>query len=279
MRVLRLVAALGVVLPGIAFGMLDSGSWALDPTAQPDMVQFSLQGSNGTDSFNTSSLWNIAEMKGLDRSTVAKHDVHFTIVRDAGEIDCQGFMQNNRGAGLFTFHPNPQYSNEMAALGFSPDNDRLLAYAIHDVSLEFARSMKAAGVHGLDIHKLLEFRIHGVGAEWIRELRSAGVEANEAHDLVAFRIHGVSPEFVTGLQQAGIDVTQADKLVAFRIHGVSPEFAGQLSHLGYSHVPADQLVALRIHGVTPEYIESLRAKGLTNLTLEQVVRLRIHGID
>lgn len=244
------------MLPALALGAVDKGAWTLSSSDLPGRVQFSLQSSWDDDHhFSSSSTWNIGELRGLDWSTAGKHDVHFTIARDAGTVDCEGFVRDGAGAGLFTFRSNPQYSREMSALGFSGifpgiDEERLFAFAIHDVSLAFARDIKAAGVSGLDAGDLLKFRIHGVTPEFIRDLRSAGIGVSEAHDLVAFRIHGVSPEYVA-----------------------------ELARLGYAHPEAHDLIALRIHGVTPEYIEHLRARGVQNLTLHQLVTLRIHGID
>ena len=278
MHITRACAVLAL-FPLIAFGAIQNGSWSLAPADQPDRVQFSMQGSEGEDHFNTSSPWKLADLHGLDWTAAAKHDVSFSIARDAGTIDCKGFVQEHRGAGLFTFQPNPQYLPEMAKLGYSFEGKDLLSATIFDVSFEFARAMKSADVRGLDAGKLFAFRIHGVTPQFIRELRSAGLEAADAAKLIAFRIHGVTPEFVTELHGAGINVTDEGKLIAFRIHGVSPEFVGELGHLGYPHAPPDQLIALRIHGVTPEYIEGLRSKGLHDLTLDQLISLRIHGVD
>jgi hypothetical protein len=278
MRITQAFAALAL-FPLIALGTIQSGSWSLAPADQPDKLQFSLQSSQGDEHFNTSSAWKLADLRGLDWTAAAKHDVSFTIVRDAGTIDCKGFVQDQRGAGLFTFQANPQYLPEMAKFGFSFEGKDLFSAAIFDVSFEFARAMKNAAVRGLDAGKLFAFRIHGVTPQFIRDLRAAGLEAADAGKLIAFRIHGVTPEFVNELRGAGIKVTDEDKLIAFRIHGVSAEFAGEIGHLGYPHAPPDQLIALRIHGVTPEYIEGLRSKGMQNLTLDQLISLRIHGID
>lgn len=272
-------ALIGLALcPLIALGAIDNGSWSL-ASAEQGKVQFSLRGSSGGHHFDTSSAWQLADLHGLDWAASAKHDVHFTIARDAGTIDCNGFVQDERGAGLFAFKPNPQYMQEMQKLGYSFKDDELFSAAIFDVSFEFAHTLKALSVQGLDAGKLMAFRIHGVSPEFVRDLRAAGVQATQADKLIAFRIHGVSPEFVKELRGAGISTTDEGELIAFRIHGVSPEFAGELSHLGYPHAPPEQLIALRIHGVTPEYIESLRSKGLQNLTLDQLISMRIHGID
>jgi hypothetical protein len=278
MRISSVFAVLAL-LPPLAFGAVQNGSWSLGPSDQPGSVQFSLQSSQGEDHFSTSSTWKLADLRGLDWAGAAKHDVSFAIARDAGTIDCKGFVQDQRGAGLFTFQPNPQFRPEMAKLGFDFDDREQFSATLFDVSFDFARAMKSAAVRGLDAGKLLAFRIHGVTPQFVHDLRAAGLEAADAGKLIAFRIHGVTPEFVNELHGAGLNVTDEDKLVAFRIHGVSAEFAGAIGHLGFPHAPPDKLIALRIHGVTPEYIEGLRSKGMQNLTLDQLISLRIHGID
>jgi hypothetical protein len=278
MRIPPVFAVLTLLSP-MAFGAVQNGSWSLGPSDQPGSVEFSLQSSEGSDHYSTSSTWKLADLRGLDWAAAVKHDVSFTIARDAGTVDCKGFVQDQRGAGLFTFQPNSQYRPEMAKLGFEFDERELFSATLFDVSFDFARAMKSAVVRGLDAGKLLAFRIHGVTPQFVRDLRAAGLEAADAGKLIAFRIHGVTPEFIRDLRSAGIDTTDPDKLIAFRIHGVSAEFAGQIGHLGFPHAPADQLIALRIHGVTPEYIEGLRSKGMQNLTLDQLISLRIHGID
>ena len=228
-----------------------TGEWTLSQSDDQGNVRFSLQSSKDGKHSNTSSDWNASDFHGLDWSTPGRHDVRFTISRDAGTIECEGFLKGREGAGLFTFRPNPQYSSEMQALGFpGVSSEEQFAFAIHDVSLAFARQMKSAGIQDLDADKLIAFRIHGVTVEFVHDIRAAGLSVNEA-----------------------------DKLIAFRIHGVSPEFIQQLQRLGYSHPDPDQLIAMRIHGVTPDYVASLRAHGMHNLTLEQLVSLRIHGIN
>jgi hypothetical protein len=251
--------------------------------------------------------WPLSAFQGLDASKSGRHEVHFTVSRDAGKFDCEGFLDHGQGAGLFHFFPNPQYPQEMKALGFDVEEDQL-AMAAHDVSLEFAKEMKGEHLQGLDTDKLMAFRIFGVTTDFIHQIRTAGLDISVSDKLVAFRIHGVTPELIRTLHQEGYNpdedklialrihgvtpewTTQMsklgynhidlDKLVAFRIHGVTPEFIEQLKRLGYPHPEPDQLISMRIHGVTPEYITAMRSQhGMQNLTIEQLVSLRIHGID
>lgn len=275
---------LGMCLFGMcsaAYAQTQNGEWTISGSEVPGKVHISFESArDGEHEFSNSSDWNLSDFQGLDLATPEKHDVHFTLARDAGRLEAEGFARDGQGAGLFTFRANPQYSRDMEALGFPGITDeRLFSFALHDVSLAYAREMKGLGLEGLDANKLLACRIFHVDAAFVNELRAAGVNVTSADRLIAFRIHKVTPDFIRDLRSAGLNVTDPDKLVAFRIHKVSPDFVKDLERLGYARPEPDQLIALRIHGVTPEYIEKLRAHGIQNLTLDQLVKLRIHGIE
>ncbi len=250
---MRLYATtLFVISPILALSADVHGRWTMAPSNTPEKASFSITYSSGEGHHSqSSSEWPLSDFPGLDFSNQNRHDVRFKIDRDAGVIDCDGFLQAGEGAGLFHFSPRPQYARDMEALGFAGfSGDKLFAAAEQNVSLQFARNMKAAGLAGLDADKLIAFRIFNVTPEFVRELRGAGIEAAES-----------------------------DKLIAFRIHGVSPEFARSIQKLGFERPSPDKLIALRIHGVTTAYIEKLRFEGIRNLTLDQVLALRIQGID
>ncbi len=97
--------------------------------------------------------------------------MHFTIVRDAGKFECEGFLDNGEGAGLFHFYPDAKYPAEMQALGFSGvDEDKQFSMAVQDVSLAFAKEMQNEHLQGLDTDKLIAFKIFGVNAAFIHDV-------------------------------------------------------------------------------------------------------------
>jgi hypothetical protein len=253
-RIIGLILVIAGVILGVAKalgGETQSGDWTIRRSDTPGRVEFSLMDSRAGHQFHHSSDWPASDFSGLDFSKSGRQEVHFAIARDAGKFECEGFLQDGEGAGLFHFVADQKYPQEMKALGFERiDGDKQWAMAIHDVSLKFARDIKAEKLQGLDTDKL-----------------------------IAFQIHGVTPEFIAGIRSAGVNVSDSDKLIAFRIHGVSPDFIGQLQKLGYPHPGPDQLIAMRIHGVTPDFITGLQSRGMKNLTVDQLVSLRIHGID
>ena len=307
---IRLFVLLGLcaLLAGrAAWPQTRSGDWTMTPSEVAGQVHFSLIEFRHDGHSEFGSDWPLSAFQGLDASKSGRHEVHFTVPRDAGKFDCEGFLDRGQGTGLFHFFPNPQYAQEMKALGFDVEKDQL-ALAAHDVSLDFARAMRGEHLQGLDADKLMAFRIFGVTTDFIHQVRAAGLDISASDKLVAFRIHGVTPEMIRTLRQEGYNPDEdklialrihgvtpewteqmsklgynhidLDKLVAFRIHGVTPEFIEQLKRLGYPHPEPDQLISMRIHGVTPEYITTMRSQhGMENLTIEQLVSLRIHGID
>lgn len=284
-----------------------SGDWTIRKSDDAGKVEFSLIEHHRGGTSSHESDWPATSFQGVDFSKAGRQDVHFTITRDAGKIECEGFLNNGEGAGIFHFQPDANYPREMQALGFSMDDEKQFSMAVMDVSLEFARQMKNERLSDLDADKLIAFRIFRVDAAFIEALRAEGLKISDADKLVAFRIHGVSPEMVRSLHQAGYapnedtliamrihgatpewmaelkqrgyDHVGLEKLIAFRIHGVSPEFIQTLQGLGYSHPDPDELIAMRIHNVTPEYISDMRARGIHDLSIDQLVSMRIHGID
>ena len=283
------------------------GSWAISKSDEPGKVQFAIMEHRRDGSSNHQSDWPASSFPAVDFSKAGRQDVRFTIARDAGKLDCEGFLDDGEGAGVFHFQADANYPRQMESLGFPVDDEKQFALAVQDVSLAFAREMKDQHISGLDTDKLIAFRIFGVDKAFIESLRAEGLKISEADKLVAFRIHGVSakmvrslrqagyspdedtliamrihgatPEWIEDLKKRGYDHIDLQKLIAFRIHGVSPDFIQKLQGMGYSHPDPDELIAMRIHNVTPEYIADMRQRGMKDLSIDKLVNMRIHGID
>jgi hypothetical protein len=255
------------------------GTWSILQSSEPGKVRFGLAHRWHGGHSNHEADWPVSALHGLELGPAGKRDVAFNIQRDAGRFDCEGYLKNGEGAGIFTFTPDPKFAPAMRNLGFTGiDEDKQFAMAVHDVSLEFARTMKAEKLSGLDADKLIALRVFDVSPQFIREIRAEGLEANDADKLVAFRVHGVTSALVKEVRAAGLEVSE-DMLIAFRVHGVSPEFIAKVDSLGFGKPAPDQLVAMRVHGVTPEFIADMRSRGLKNLSIDQLINLRVHGIE
>src|SRR5438270_9058654 len=142
------------------------GDWTISKSDDPGKVEFSLIEHHKHGQSNHSSDWPASSFQGVDFSKPGRQDVHFTITRDAGKIECEGFLKDGEGAGLFHFQPDANYPAAMKSLGFDVDDEeKQFAMAVQDVGLDFARQMKSEHLSDLDADKLIAFRIFRVDSQ------------------------------------------------------------------------------------------------------------------
>ncbi|HEX4964734.1 MAG TPA: M56 family metallopeptidase [Thermoanaerobaculia bacterium] len=253
------------------------GTWSATRKGDRVQLEMSMSWSGGGHhhSWSNGEDYLLRDLPGLGTGP----DVRFELRRDAGSFRFEGKFWGNAGSGTFTFAGNPGYPREMAALGYTVTEDRLLEMATHDVSLAFVREIHEAGYRDAALDKLVEIRIHGVSPQFIRELSALGYRDLPADQLVQFRIHSVSPELVRSLAESGYRKLPADQIVEFQIHGVSPEYVRGLAASGYRGVPADDLVQFRIHGISPQFVKELADAGYPSVAADDLVQFKIHGID
>src|SRR5690349_8014448 len=79
-----------------------NGDWTLSSSEQPGMVHFSLMHRLHGGKSHHSTDWPAGEFLGVDLNAAGKRDVTFHIERDAGRFDCEGYLNDGQGAGLFT---------------------------------------------------------------------------------------------------------------------------------------------------------------------------------
>ena len=260
-----------------------NGNWSLRLGNTAGKLQLFLERTAGKHSMSHSrDDVPMSQFTGLSTDQInspAGSVVHFQIGREAGILECEGFLKSGGGGGVFHFVASLNYVAAMRSLGYRDlDNEKTFALSLHDVTTAYVRDMQALGYTSAKYDQLIAMRIHGVSPEFVRETRALGVNTNSIDQLIAMRIHGVSAEFVKEMKVQGIEDSSIDKLVAMRIHGVSPDFVRQVKSLGFPNVKTDQLIAMRIHGVTPEFIQKMTSRGMKDLSIDQLVALKIHGI-
>jgi hypothetical protein len=255
-----------------------SGSWTLRPSETPGKVNFGLVYRRGSNNMNHESDWPSDAFQGLDLEQRGKRDVQFAVAREAGRFDCEGYLNNGVGAGVFLFTPEAKFTKDMAALGFSGiDEPMQFGMATLDVTTAFARQMKAEKFTGLTTDKLMALRIFNVTPDYLREMRAEGLPMTEVDKVIAFRVHGIEASRVRAFRKLGIDADE-NQLVAMQVHGATPEWVAEMRK-SFANLDVDKLVAMRVHGVTPEYVEQMKARGLKGLSVDKLIEMKIHGID
>ena len=218
---------------------------------------------------------------------------------------CEGNFSWGRGSGTFTFPPDPDFVAELKKLGYeAPTDEQLFSMLLMDVGVEFARSVRDAGLHA-STGQLIEMRIHGLTTEYIRETQRAGYRDFGPQDYIEMRIHGVQPPFLRDLKDAGYQSLgeaggrtansrrqlgvsarpQGLRLAAQSVrHGAAQNsrrerrVSERLEGRGYGDLGVERITELRIHGVSTDFIRDSKALGY-NFTPQEIVNLRIHGVD
>src|SRR5271169_12697 len=95
------------------------GSWTIQRSEEPDKVEFTLIHLQNGHSSTHESKWSLSAFVGLDGSKPGKQEVKFTITRDAGRFDCEGYLNGGEGAGVFHFLADSKFTSEMKSLGFT----------------------------------------------------------------------------------------------------------------------------------------------------------------
>jgi hypothetical protein len=262
----------------LAFSEDRRAGWELRPSLSLNKVHLVIHRSNGFSNWTNSRDVSLDNFRGFSLSMLASPGpAKFEYVADAGRLVCDGHFLVGTGSGTYTFAPNPAFVSALQQMGYdAPDDEQLFSMLMMDITREFAREIRDAGLRA-SINDLLQLRMHGITMDYIREARQAGYPNFTAEDYIQLRIHGVETAFLRDLKAAGYDL-RAEDIVQLRIHGVDSAYIRDLKSYGLKPEAAD-LTQMRMHGVTPEYLKGLKDAGYESLQAEEVDQLRMHGVE
>jgi hypothetical protein len=228
--------------------------------------------------------YDFAELQGLSREQVLRGGaVKFSLVREAGRIDCEGSFQNGSGSGTFRFTGDQSFVAAMKTRGFDFEaeasakdelEDRLFAATTLNVTTALADDLSAAGFGKLHVNDLFKAAIFKVDSNFMREMKASGFPNLTFEDLVKARIFKIDADFVTKATQMGFDKEPFESLVKMRIFKVTPEFIAEVRNEGLKDLSVEDLVKLRIFKIDTEFIRQAKAEGVP-LEVESLVHRRI----
>ncbi|WP_321471000.1 hypothetical protein [uncultured Paludibaculum sp.] len=276
--VTAMLVSAALLLAGVAMlGQELKHGWKMQRTDRSDQVQFTIERWKAGNHWSSSRPYPLTSFRGFSMEHFNRGGKQkFTFVQDSGELQCEGSFLFGRGSGNYTFTPNPTFVARLREMGYdAPTEEDLFSILTSDVSLDFAREVKDAGLGG-STRQLVELRIHGVTGDYIREARDAGYRDFTAHDYTQLRIHGVNTDYLRQLREAGYNLSAPD-ITELRIHGVPAEFVKELKGAGYD-ISSRQIAELRIHGISSDYLRDLKAFGL-HPDPSDLKELRIQGVS
>lgn len=288
----RLAFALIVIVVGnyvIVAQSIVTGDWRAEAKSEknPDKIQmnFSRQTERGgTNNFGTS--FNYSDFQGLSREQAANSSaVKFSLVREAGTIECEGTFSNGRGVGTFRFTPNMQFASAMKSRGFDFEasnskrktqslEERLFSAAALNVTTALADDLLSANFGNLDVDDLFKAAIFKVDSKFMSEMKASGFPNLTMEDLVKARIFKIDADFVRQVTQMGFDKEPFESLVKMRIFKVTPEFIAEARNAGLSNLDVEDLVQMRIFKIDADFIREAKADGVP-LEIGKLVQKRI----
>ncbi|MDQ6787037.1 MAG: hypothetical protein M3033_09540 [Acidobacteriota bacterium] len=290
---LRLVAGLAFIVLVVGSYVIVAqttvtGDWKATLNSQKDgKIQLSFE--RRTDKGGRNQMgqsFDFADLQGLSREQASgSGTVKFSLVREAGTIDCEGSFANGKGAGTFRFTANPNFITAMKSRGFdfekpakygddSEPENRLFAAATLNVTTALADDLLSANFGKLDTEDLFKAAIFKVDSKFMQEMKASGFPNLSMEDLVKARIFKIDAEYVRGLGAIGFDKEPFESLVKMRIFKITPEFVNEVRSEGLSNLSVEELVKMKIFNINSEFIRQARADGVP-LEVEKLVQRRI----
>lgn len=225
--------------------------------------------------------YNFADLQGLSREQALNNGaVRFSLVREAGTIDCEGSFTNGKGAGTFRFTANPQFISAMKSRGFDFEksnskndhdmNNKLFAATTLNVTTALADDLLSANFGKLDVDDLFKAAIFKVDSQFMREMKASGFANLTFEDLVKAKIFKIDADFVRQVSASGFSNEPFESLVKMRIFKITPEFISEVRNTGLNNFSVEGLVKMKIFKINSDFIRSN-----PNLSVEELVRKRI----
>ena len=230
--------------------------------------------------------FEFSDLQGLSREQVLNGgQVRFSLVREAGTIECEGSFQNGKGSGTYRFTGNQSFVSAMKSRGFDfeetsrvhSDDDgenRLFAAATLNVTTALADDLTSAGFGKLHVDDLFKAAIFKVDSAFMREMKDTGYPGLTMEDLVKARIFKVDANFVREVSQMGFEKEGFESLVKLRIFKVTPEFISEVRNEGLTNLSIEDAVKMRIFKIDAEFIRQAKAEGVP-LDVERLVQKKI----
>ena len=290
---LRLVIALALIVfaagsnPTRAQKTL-TGEWTASTKGEQNKLQLNFERRTSRGNRNQmGQSYDFSDLQGLSREQAnSGGPVKFSLVREAGRIDCEGSFQNGKGSGTFQFTGNPGFVSAMKSRGFDFDKirvsdndegdseDRLFAATTLNVTTALADDLVSSGFGNLNVDDLFKAAIFRIDSTFMREMKASGFPNLTMEDLVKARIFKIDAEFVTKATQMGFDKEPFESLVKMQIFKVTPEFVSEVRNEGLTNLSVEEVVKLRIFKIDAEYIRKAKSEGVP-LEVERLVQRKI----
>lgn len=284
-RLLAFFAALTLTAITVSSSCLasspDNLRFTLKPSTSGAELHLSLRSGNDDHRSSMGSSFAASDLRGLDLAALrsgGNSPVRFSLVREAGQIDCAGTGGNAVANGTCSFTADPAFAQYLASRRIQrPSREEAFHLTMVNAGRPLVEAVDAASYPMADIDQLTALAAVKVTPAYITELARRGYKPASLDDLVTFRALDITPAYIDAMARSGYRNLDAGAIVQFKALGITPEFIAGFERIGYRGLPVDTLVQLKALKVTPDYVADLRRAGISPPSADQLVKLGAIG--
>lgn len=285
----RFFALIGALL--LAFISVSSactaapGGWlhfALEPDHGSDRIKASFRSENRPDHQNNwSTGFRPSDLVGLDLAgfrSSGSRPLHFSVIREAGRLDCSGHGGESYAAGNCSFTRDAAFARLLEDRGIgNPTDEQALGLMAVNARRDVIDAVAAARYPTPSINDLMALSALGVDGAYIRSMAAAGYRPQSVDALVQFKALNITPAWIAGFSRIGYANLPAEHLVQLKALDITPEFIAGFDRLGYGHLKVDELVQLKALNITPDFVQRIAAADSALPSVDKLVELKAFG--
>jgi len=261
-----------------------------------DWIRFSLQPERGNsakihanfiedsdraDHNNWSTGFLPSELVGLEVASfraAGSRSLHFSIVREAGRLDCAGNGGGNHAAGTCRFADNPAFTQLLVNRGIGrPNREQAFGLMAVNARRDVIDAVAAAHYPTPTINDLTALAALGADGGYVSGMARAGYRPSTIHALIEFKALGITPEWIAGFARVGYANLPGEGLVQLRALGVTSDYIAGFQRIGYRNLPVSTLVQLKALNITPEFVRATVGQQAPMPPVSELVQIKLFG--
>lgn len=230
---------------------------------------------------NWSSGFAPSDLVGLEVSSfraAGSRPMRFSVIREAGRLDCAGNGGNSYAVGTCGFTPDPRFEQLLVSRGIArPTREQSFGLMALNVRRDIIDAIASAGYPTPTIDQLMGLRALNVSGAYISDIARAGYRPNSIQSLIEFKALGITGSWIRGFVQVGHANLPPNQLVQLKAMNITPDFIAGFDHLGYRNLSVETLLQFKALGITPEFVRSAVGQRATMPPVHELVELKLFG--
>jgi hypothetical protein len=275
--ILRRTFSLFIALVTTAAFAQEQGRWS--GHFLPDKtVDLALQQNGQNRGFNNRFMTlPLARLQNLNFSRgQSSTNAHFEMKAEAGTIAFDGVVSGDTGAGKYAFTPDPRFNQAMSQLGLPIDPDQQLSYALNNVTVAYAKTMRDA-TGATEGERVLKMAKLDVDLAYVQKMSQVFSQKLGAEAVIDLAKHDITSEYVQRISEVFGQKLGIEEVVDLAKHDVTPEYVRGISQAFGQKVDPEQIGVAARHDVTPEYVATVR-KLLPAAQFDEIDSLQRHDV-